>query len=457
MRDKAAKRRGSALLAVLAIVLLAIALWSSGAIRYVNENFLSSQPYSSPKTEITAQVNSDGSLLVTEQRTFTFPSKTTCIRWKHDALSDSSEISMRGLRVSTVDESGNATSSTELSLVSFDEAWRSTSGSDDIGPAGACYAIDDEYSTVYTFFPAEAGTVVYTLDYTVENAAVAWRDVAELNWTFISTDWPMDSADVTVSLFLPVPAGETASAGDNVYAWTHAPQDSSVSASDDGIVAFRSSEVKAGQYASLHTIFPVSWLSNLPSTKAATLHTGEMHKSSAVSSEEGWVDGRSAGWHRGNIVDIASFAVCLVLLAFAACVYLAFGRSPVPSDDPETRRLAKDLQPEVAARVLNWNRPSEAELEAADRERQGELKAAVEALGAFDARSMRWQPRLLVVAVALVAAGLVLLAASHSATLLAAGLPTALVIALFANYLPRYTPKGAALAQALLETEGGEE
>lgn len=62
------------------------------------------------------------------------------------------------------------------------------------------------------------------LDYSITNAVLAYKDISEAYWTYVSLDWPVASENVTATITLPVAQGETVIPNDTVRAWGHGPQ-----------------------------------------------------------------------------------------------------------------------------------------------------------------------------------------------------------------------------------------
>lgn len=382
MRDTTAQKRG-VILFVIFIVMLAFAVYSAGIPRFVSNGLFDKQPYQSPSTAITAQVESDSTLVVTEKRVFDFSKKTTCVFWKHEDLTEDATISMRGLRVSILDADGNSTESIELSPVPFKAEWRDTDGFDGVGPGQPCYSIDDMNRTVYTFFEAENESVMFTLDYEITNGLTVWRDVTELEWTVLSDTWTMDSENFSVSLLLPTPPGHTVQPGTDVNAWSHGPQNGTVSISESGTVAYETPLATAGQWASLHLCFPSSWITNLPDTKIAKQHVTELHFNSVTYSEQEWVDKKNAAQTRGSQFDIIVLGLCLLVLIIGAIAFIRFGRDKKPQEMDEQELAA--INPAILGRIERWNRQNDRDFAAAVVSLKQKGLIAVETLDGDDA------------------------------------------------------------------------
>ncbi len=62
--------------------------------------------YTMPKVDIQAQVETDGSLQVTEQRTFDFDGDFTAIWWTFNGLPSNASLKVNGVRMANVDATG---------------------------------------------------------------------------------------------------------------------------------------------------------------------------------------------------------------------------------------------------------------------------------------------------------------------------------------------------------------
>ena len=145
-------------------------------------------------------------------------------------------------------------------------------------------------------------------------------------------------------------------------------------------------------------------------------------------------------------MNIAVLAACALALAAAGAAYLLLGREkrrdqlPALTTD-EMQAVLHD--PEVLARFRAWNHvaPTEADPEAvSERMRAAEL---------FDSRSFKAQKVLAIAALVLLALAVVAAWAFGNWLACGAFAATGICVGVVANYLPRRTPKGTALAVAL--------
>lgn len=330
------------------------------------------------RVDMRAQVETDASLRVFEQRTVSLAyaqaGGPTALCWNFEGLSgsisESTELRVAGVRAAAVDATGNLASEwTALSETAFVLGWR-----EEGGPAKAAWSFDSPKEAVYVFLDealwaaavdaamvagaqgalgedivegssaadaaegasaadaagaSAAGGIVVELEYVVRDAVAAYEDVAELSWRFVSESWPADSQNVALNVVLPVPADAAAVPGSNVFAWGHGPADGSLLVKADGSVVYADALVPAGRYLDARVLFPVDWLANA-SSSVLRAHQGEVLLESAQEAEETWADSDS-GWLQGRLsaFELLAFATAGVLAA-ALVLYLAFGRPRKP-------------------------------------------------------------------------------------------------------------------------------
>lgn len=418
-------------------------------------------PFASPSLNERAQVQTTGALHVVEQRTFVFEQPTDVLRWSFTGLPGNSEIEVSSVRLAPVDENGAVVGDWQtLQRASLNTEWRdslegsggaskdlfSSMANDDALaiPKQGTWSLDAWRRTLYAFFDAPADRVMFEVDWSATDAVAAYDDVAELYWDYVPARSDMATYDVTASVQLPVPEGALVVPDETVLAWGHgAPGQADVTA--DGTVTYQVPEVRAGQYAQAHILFPTTWLTNL-SKEARTAYSG-VRTDNAKAEEEAWTDTYSNQLVNRFMVDAVVALLCAVLLAVAVILYVTHGRER--RDDlllltpNERRQLLED--PQLIARFKAWNHVAK------DEPDPQALTRRTNDAGLFDPVSFRLQKALFIAAVVLVGAAVLALVALGSA--LAAGmlLVTGICIAVIANYMPRRSAKGLALAVVLAE------
>ena len=212
--------------------------------------------------EIDATIGADGTLAVTERRTYVFDGSYNGIFW------DVPRGSYRGREIAASVESVGVAEAEEL--VAFAPLQASGKGT------SATYELAEEsdYLRLKLYWPAEDESVTFEVRYRLTNLATRWSDTAELYWQYVPADEASDVEwrNVTATLHLPVPAGEPVRPGENVRAWGHGPFDGEVDFAGNDPVFF-SPGVGAGEYLEAHVTFPAVWLSEVRPSDEARLET----------------------------------------------------------------------------------------------------------------------------------------------------------------------------------------
>lgn len=311
--------------------------------------------YTIPSVDISAQAETDGSLHVVDQRTFSFDGACTVVKWTFSGLPSGSEISINSVRMASLGGEGATAGYPQvLGSVPFVLSWR-----DGGGPSGDCYSYDRARNTVYVFFGASDGSRLIELDYTVANGVTAYADVAEVNWRFVDSQWGADSENVTMTLSLPVPSGASVVPGDNVRAWGHGPADGVVEVDDAGGIAYAIPCVASDSFAEARVVFPADWLTNLPSGTVQP-HRTEMRLSTVLSEESAWVDQANRAYSLSLAYIVGCALVCAAALLIGLVAYLRYGREHEPSFKGAYWRAlpCADTHPAVIGRLWRWNHHS---------------------------------------------------------------------------------------------------
>lgn len=312
--------------------------------------------YTMPKVDIAAQVETDGSLHVVEQRTFDFDGDFTTVIWPFGEMADNASIDVNSVRIGHVGGDGAIAGEwTTLEGVPFQTGWREAGG-----PGGDAYSFDTAQNTLYAFFNASDEKLMVELDYTIVNGAQAYKDVGEVYWKYVSDGWSEASGDVSMTLALPVPQGVQVEPGENVRAWGHGPLDGTVTVNADGTVAYRVPRVASGQYAEARVTFPVDWLTNL-SGEGAQLHRDQMRLESVLKEEQTWADDANRDRVMSLAFIIGCGVICVLLIAWALRAYFKYGKEYEPDYTGEYWRDVPDpsVHPAVVGRLWRWDRESQ--------------------------------------------------------------------------------------------------
>lgn len=129
-------RPAVSLAAVLAACLLVLAVALMAASPRVA---FAAGSYSSPKTDITMQVETDGSYRVVEYRVLDFQGDSAYVGWSFTSLAETASVQIDGMRLAQADADGNVEGDWKtLSSTSFSAKWLAGGAS-----SGATYAYDN--------------------------------------------------------------------------------------------------------------------------------------------------------------------------------------------------------------------------------------------------------------------------------------------------------------------------
>ncbi len=310
--------------------------------------------YASGPVNIKGVVQENGDLAVTEQRTFTFEGSYSCVWWYIEDLPDGAEVKPSSVTMTT------ANGTLEMPEVKFQKEWRSAGGPDKLA-----WSFDKGKNAIYAFFDADNAEFTFTLSYTITNAVQVYSDTAELYWKFVPDGWAVDSRDVNAEIVLPLPEGETATAGDNVKAWGHGDLSGSVNINSDGSVAYKVSSVKAGNYAEARIAFPTSWVVKIKSGDV-NYHTSA-HLQEIQQEEEEWATGSNNFRFTQVFSLLASILLSLLAIVWAVWRFFKYGRElkPAFTDTYWRDEPLEGVHPAVISRLLRFDEASSQDFAAA--------------------------------------------------------------------------------------------
>lgn len=341
-------RRSRVGLAALAIVLIAVLT------AFALPATARADGFSMPQVRIDAVVQQDGSLLVTERRSFDFDDSINGVFWEIP-LSSNQQGLETGVQIQEVMEEsqGNKTSFKQVASASNGEAGVYT------------VANDGSSMELKVYSPHDSGDEsTFTVTYVHTGAVMAWQDTAELYWKFIGDGWAETSDDVQMTVTFPgaaasgVPA-KTGSDDANFRAWGHGTLNGEVSLDAAApLVTFTAPWVDAGDFAEARVTFPVAWVPGLQAPSGVRLGNRTDDSGNrlpvVLSEEKQWADeanAKRAEMKRMQgiqaIVGIALPAVFFVIVLIAK---LASGPKPKPTfTDTYLRDVPSDDHPAVIA------------------------------------------------------------------------------------------------------------
>ena len=213
--------------------------------------------YTVDAVTISSSVDTSGNLWVIERRTYVFDGAFNGIKWTVPrGTFEGREIEPQVYAIS-VEAKGETT---EIFLA------ENLSSSFE-------FEHEDSGDVITINWPAEDETVTFQVEYELTNLVSRWSDVAELYWQYVpaapgGATWN----NITFTVSLPVPEGETIVAGENVRAWGHGPLNGEVSVAENG-VAFTCPLVEDADCLEARVVFPESWVPDAEQASEAKLDT----------------------------------------------------------------------------------------------------------------------------------------------------------------------------------------
>ena len=270
----------------LCIMLLAVAFLITPARAFARD-------LSIDTVNIDATVQKDGTLHVVETRTFYFNGSFHGVYWnlpvgKNKYNGQNVEVNITSVKVQ--DRQGTR------QIYSKDSSGNNSSSDEYYVPTQSNNMLNLK---IYSAHDDESAHI--TIEYDITNVVTNWSDTAELYWKFVSDGWDSESRNVTATIHLPVPSGQSIVAGDTVRAWGHGPLDANVEITNNAVV-YKVPGVGTDEFAEARITFPSDWVSGLAPIQQNKL-------SSILSEEQAWAD--EANHKR----DVAKTQVALILYA----------------------------------------------------------------------------------------------------------------------------------------------
>ncbi len=326
--------------------------------------------YDMPRVDMTADIQANGNLDVTEARTFDFDGSFTCVWWNLNNLPYGASLDVQGVSLM---QNGKTT---KLNPVAFNLEWR-----EDGGPGTTAYSVDIAQKTVYLFGDFDDESITATIEYTIVDGVQRYADQGELYWQFVGAPWAEDSDNVTLTVNLPVPregsngagaSDETGTtdasvdnvasviAGETVRAWGHGPLDATVSIDEaTGSVIYSVPSVQSGQFAEARILFPASWLSAVKGTDV-NAHPNEQRLEQALTDEQRWSDQANAA-RMGQLITLCvALLIGVIALIWGFWTFRKYGKElkPTFTDKYWRDEPVPGVHPAVIGRLIRFDAES---------------------------------------------------------------------------------------------------
>ncbi|MGN0262200.1 MAG: DUF2207 domain-containing protein [Eggerthellaceae bacterium] len=333
---------------------LAFACAFAPALAFADSNPDSGE-YSIERVTISANVQTDGSLHVVEQRVIRFEENHANLCWWQDLPGGDSVEYLTGISVAQMDSiDQQELDLVPLEYVEYDPEWR-----EGVVPSRDVCSFDAEHGRTYAFFDVTGEYVLLQSEYDIVGAVQLYKDCAELRWKFVAAgQWSSASQNVSCTVSLPVPADAQPQVGKDVYGWSHGPEGGGLSF-DAGVnsVTVWEEIVPSDEYSEVRILMPAEWISNA-TPEVASKHAGSLRRDKVLQEELEWVD-QKAYRRLSELSAFTVFAILSFLLtAFALVMYALFGRVRKVKGEADVPLLgfAQDASTPVISRLWHWNR-----------------------------------------------------------------------------------------------------
>ena len=288
--------------------------------------------YTIESVAITAQLNTDGSMDIREERTYYF---SGAFSYANYTLPVDRTGGVQDIRVSEIskvyrlDESGEA----------------------------ATYRVyqDNQKLEITWYYNARDEVKTFIIEYRIVDVITRYEDAAVLYHKFVGTGWDKSTSDVQVRIIPP--AGLVK---DDVRAWAHGPLHGSVYIHEMGEVTADVSPLPLHQYWEVRALYPPEFFQQAP-LKAQAIRTQVFNE------EKEWADEANRRRERALKHQAAmetqkkygkwiALVVCVIGLAVWWRLYSNFGRRPsVQSQGATFSGIPSDLPPALLSYLL-YNR-----------------------------------------------------------------------------------------------------
>ena len=252
---------------------------------------------------IDATVGTDGTLTVVEERAFDFDDYYNGVYWEiPGGTYEGREI---GIDVVSAERKRG-------------ESWQPMQQVEDArkGDDGVYLVRPGRVTEVKLFSPSDNEMAIFRITYRVTNGVSAWADCGELYWKFVTDGWDVPSNLVSCTIHLPVPAGETVVAGQNVRVWGHGPLDGDAQVTSDGGL-FRVGRVGTSEFAEARIAFPAEWIPGVERSSRAKLD-------SIIAEETAWAEEANARRERARAIFGGTQAANIVIALGAGALALFY-------------------------------------------------------------------------------------------------------------------------------------
>ena len=285
-----------------------------------------SKSFTIPEIRVEVVVQSDGSVRITEHRTYKFDGSYT---WADYRLPFQEFSAIKDVRIS---EDGN-----------------SYINENSEEPGTFLVQQSDNQIRVQWFYKAEDERRTFTVSYTLEDALIIGPEWSQFFWNYVSSEREKETDSLFIEMTLPRPTG-----ADSVYSWKRGPQQKIELTNRRDGYAVKAINIESDEFVKIRSVFPSSVLSRNVAVTDSTFSLAWAQSDEASFREEEAV--REAQNEKyAQYGKQLTVIVCLFSIAVFVFLYQKYGKrhSARGVSSTETIMIPGRLKPAVTGWLLN--------------------------------------------------------------------------------------------------------
>ncbi len=258
------------------------------------------------KIDFNVQINSDGSINVTETWDIDISSTNTLYKTFKKDKSKYAEITNVNVKEITKGIEKNLTKTNEWAYHVKKDYYYGTENEDDNFEIGWGVGLDNSKARK-----------TYEISYTVKDAITKYNDYSELYWQFIGKDFEVSAKKITGNIILPSSVNNK----EEIRVWGHTEGlNGTIYATDTNKIEFDLDNFKSGRYVEIRTLFPTELIVNSGRTKNNEI------LQTAIKEETKWADKANAKrqrkeWFSKNFLTIL-IVICIVINLMLSIIFI---------------------------------------------------------------------------------------------------------------------------------------
>lgn len=288
-----------------------------------NYNFRS--VYDTKTISMIANVETDGTLRITDQRLITIKPGCQNIQIPIAKTTDKSFVQVTTVRVidsKDLDEGGDARITTlSRNTLNAEELEKIRFNPQEKISADMTYFVDRESSSVFVSTgDALLANKNYTLSlsYVIQDSVYVYDDVAEIYWDWIPNWSNSKIEEATILMQVPTSPNLLPEVGENIWAWDHG-SNGEVDYAGEGAFRVSTSNLNNGQGSRIHLLFTKYWMNNI--ARSSEMAESGARRDLALSEEAKWGDGDNAKIKNAYVLNLSLSIIGLFMLVYVISTF----------------------------------------------------------------------------------------------------------------------------------------